>query len=129
MKERITQLKDLDSVDLSQLSTAKKINSQIYPGKTGAEIKAHLESIQELEIGATHTHALLSACEVKCAPGVQDGCRKRISWQRRGRCRSSWCSLGEIGDVEAVITLVAVSGLLCIGSSSRGRCNIDRVGG
>ena len=60
MKERISQLKDLDSVDHGQLSTAK-INAQIYPGKTEAEIKAHLESVHELEIGATHTHALLSA--------------------------------------------------------------------
>jgi len=34
MKKRITQLKDLDSVDQSQSSTAK-INAQIYPGKTG----------------------------------------------------------------------------------------------
>jgi len=56
MKKRITQLKDLDSVD----HTAK-INAQIYPGKTEAEIKAHLESVRELKIGATHTHTLLSA--------------------------------------------------------------------
>jgi len=60
MKERITQLKDLNSVNLSQSSTAK-INTQIYPSKTKAEIKVHLKSSQELEIGATHTHALLSA--------------------------------------------------------------------
>jgi len=64
-------------------------------------------------------------CEVKCAPGVQDGCQKRISWLRRERCRCSWCSLHVIGDLEAVITLVAVSGPLCIGSSTRGKCNID----
>jgi len=56
MKKRITQLKQLDSVD----HTAK-INTQIYPSKTEAEIKAHLESVRELEIKATHTHALLSA--------------------------------------------------------------------
>jgi len=56
MKKRITQLKDLNSVD----HTAK-IKAQIYPGKTEAEIKAHLESVCKLEIRATHTHALLSA--------------------------------------------------------------------
>jgi len=56
MKKRITQLKDLDSVD----HTAK-INTQIYPSKTEAEIKAHLESVHKLKIRATHTHALLSA--------------------------------------------------------------------
>jgi len=60
MKERIAHLKNLDSVDHCQSSTAK-INAQIYPGKSEAEIKAHLESIHKLEIGATHTHALLSA--------------------------------------------------------------------
>jgi len=48
------------TVDQSQSSTAK-INAQIYPGKTNSEIKAHLERILELKIGATHTHALLSA--------------------------------------------------------------------
>jgi len=60
MKKRITQLKDHNSVDQSQSSTAK-INAQIYPSKTEAEIKAHLESVHELNIGANHTHALLSA--------------------------------------------------------------------
>jgi len=64
MKERITQLKDLNSVDHSQSYTAK-INAQIYPSKTDPEIKAHLESIHKLEIGATHTHALLSASVCK----------------------------------------------------------------
>jgi len=56
MKKRITQMKELDSVDHTT-----KINAQIYPSKTEAEIKAHLESIHKLKIGATHTHALLSA--------------------------------------------------------------------
>jgi len=56
MKKKITQMKELDSVDHTT-----KINAQIYPGKTEAEIKAHLESIRKLEIRATHTHALLSA--------------------------------------------------------------------
>jgi len=56
MKKRITQLKDLNSVD----HTAK-INAQIYPSKTEVEIKAHLESVCKFEISATHTHALLSA--------------------------------------------------------------------
>jgi len=60
MKERITQLKDLNSGNHSQSSTVK-IKAQIYPSKTDAEIKAHLESICKLEIEATHTHALLSA--------------------------------------------------------------------
>jgi len=54
--KKITQMKELNSVDHTT-----KINAQIYPGKTEAEIKAHLESVHELEIGATHTHALLSA--------------------------------------------------------------------
>jgi len=56
MKKKITQMKELDSVDHTT-----KINTQIYPGKTEAEIKAHLESIRKLKIRATHTHALLSA--------------------------------------------------------------------
>jgi len=64
MKKRITQLKDLNSVD----HTAK-INAQIYPGKTEAEIKAHLESVPELKIGATHTHALSL-----CQQGPQELC-------------------------------------------------------
>jgi len=68
---------------------------------------------------------LQMSCEVKCAPRVQDGCQKRILWQRRERCRCSWCSLDVIGDLEAVITLIAIGGPLSIGSSSRGRCNID----
>jgi len=67
---------------------------------------------------------LQMSCEVKCAPGVQDGCWKWILWQRRERCRCSWCSLGAIGDLEAVITPVAFGGPLCF-CSSRGRCNID----
>jgi len=52
MKEKITQLKDLDPVGHGQSSTAK-INSQIYPSKTEAEIKAHLESILVLELTCT----------------------------------------------------------------------------
>jgi len=51
MKERTTQLKDLNSVDHSQSSTAK-MNPQIYPSKTEVEIKAHLESVHKLKIGA-----------------------------------------------------------------------------
>jgi hypothetical protein len=42
-------------------NTTKKINERVYPGKTDDEIKSHLESVRELEISATHTHALLSA--------------------------------------------------------------------
>jgi len=49
-------------------------------------------------------------CEVKCAPGVQDGCWKRILWQRRKRCRCSWFILHAIGDIEAVINLEASGG-------------------
>jgi len=56
MKKRITQMKELDSVNHTS-----KINAQIYPPKTEAEIKAHLESVCKLKIRATHTHALLSA--------------------------------------------------------------------
>jgi len=70
---------------------------------------------------------LQMSCEVKCAPGVQDGCQKRILWQRREGCRCSWCSLHAIGDLEAVITLVAIGGPLCIGRSSRVRCNIEKM--
>jgi len=68
MKKRITQLKDLDSVN----HTAK-INSQIYPNKTEAEIKAHLESVCKLEIRANHTHALLSASVSKLLAGSDKG--------------------------------------------------------
>jgi len=65
---------------------------------------------------------LQMSCEVKCALGVQD---EWISWQRRERCGCSWCTLHATGELEAVITLVAVRGSLCIGSSRRGRCNVE----
>lgn len=56
-------------------------------------------------------------------PRVQGRCKKQILLQKRERC----CSLCVTGDLEAVITLLAICGPLFIGSSSRVRCNIDGV--
>jgi len=43
---------------------------------------------------------------VGCAPRVQDGCQKWILWQRRKRCRFSWCGWHAIGQSSLLSPLV-----------------------
>jgi hypothetical protein len=74
-KQKVLRLKGTKPNDADN---TKKINDRVYPGKTDNEIKSHLESVRELEIGAAHTHALLSA-------SVSKGLRSYVQAVTKGK--------------------------------------------
>jgi hypothetical protein len=88
--EKINRLKSNSgsSVTLSTVTKTMTINECLYPGKGDNDIKAHLESVCKLEIGAVHTHVLLSA-------SVSKGLRSYVQVVTKGKPNLYvlWCAL------------------------------------